>query len=257
MSRFTASSLTPAFLNIPKAAPCIPEFAKTNDNDHKIIILLDESGSMRSVQSDILKSLNAFIEEQRTVPTNGPGAVFTLIKFNDEVKTVHLNVNFATASVLTNSDYIPQGGTALYDAIGETLKAYKDEKNVLMVIVTDGEENSSKKYDRNTIASKIDTLKNDKDADWAFVYIGCDSVTERQGTSIGMLASKNCSHLTPVGGQVNMGACLSKVSGGLSSQRRDEAYQYNMSSAMHTQRGYGSLNATLNTQKDPVYGAGL
>jgi hypothetical protein len=235
----------------------IPEFAKTNDDDHKIIILLDESGSMNTVRADILKSLNAFIEEQRTVPVNaaGGGAVFTLIKFNDRVNTVRLNVKFDTVRALSEADYVPTNGTALYDAIGATLDAYKNEKNVLVVIVTDGEENSSKKYDRETIAKRIDQLKDDKSADWSFVYIGCDSVTERQGASIGMRAGANCSHLTPAGGQVKMGACLGMVSQGLYSQRRDESMSYCGSAA--PKRGYSSLNSTLNTQKDAVYGAGL
>ena len=74
------------------------------------------------------------------------------------------------------------GGTALLDAIGctmekicavqkQTVEDYRAEK-VLFVIITDGEENSSRKYSVAQIKERIEHQK--EKHGWEFVFFGAN-----------------------------------------------------------------------------------
>ena len=78
----------------------------------------------------------------------------------------------------TTAVYRPDGMTALYDAIGHTVlqtdqrlqaEGRGDEK-VLVVVMTDGLENSSTDYDAHAIAELVRTY--DERPNWTFVYLG-------------------------------------------------------------------------------------
>ena len=75
---------------------------------------------------------------------------------------------------LTGRDYTPGGGTALYDAIAEGVRlADKDkteEERVVCVIMTDGEENSSKETTKQQVKDIISS--HEASGDWNFLYIG-------------------------------------------------------------------------------------
>ena len=69
---------------------------------------------------------------------------------------LHDRIDIRAVAPLSEADYRVGGGTALLDAIGctmekicavqkQTVEDYRAEK-VLFVIITDGEENSSRKY---------------------------------------------------------------------------------------------------------------
>lgn len=120
-------------------------------------MVLDESGSMEAIKKDMLKSINDLITEQKQV--KGRPATFTLVKFNDKVSRVIQNKSLDQVNVLTSEDYVPNGSTALYDAIGDTVNWFRNERDVLMVIVTDGQENASTNYNKHNITQMIDNKK--------------------------------------------------------------------------------------------------
>ncbi len=117
-----------------------PEPVDSN-NFFKIVIVLDESGSMESVKDSIRNSINDLIQEQKQIKSRP--ATFTLVKFNENVNRVIKNKPLDSVDLLTSVDYRPNGATALYDCIGDTIDWYRNEKVVLTVIVTDGQENGS------------------------------------------------------------------------------------------------------------------
>lgn len=157
----------------------------------KIIIILDESGSMGSVRNDMIKSINDFITEQKSI-TERP-ARLTLVKFNDTITRVIENRDLSEVSLLTESDYRPDRTTALYDAIGDTINWFRYEKDVLLVIVTDGHENASKTYRRPEVMNMLDEMK--KNREWTYVYLSNDLSTQKQGDNIGL---QSCSYSTNV-----------------------------------------------------------
>lgn len=188
------------FSHSPKT-PSKPEFFEDNvldDNStvpssslFKIVVILDESGSMEGIRTSILKSLNDLIKEQKQIKERA--ASFTLVKFSDKVKRVKEIEPLETTSLLEANDYIPSGSTALYDAIGSTINRFRNEKDVLMVIITDGQENASRKYNKSYVNEKIEHMKSTKE--WTYVYLSCDLTTSAQGNQIGCNVSNYCSNV--------------------------------------------------------------
>ena len=83
--------------------------------------------------------------------------------------------------------YRPQDTTPLYDAIGQTLMAARQEAPAefkkLCVILTDGMENSSKEYTRKQIFALIKTCEREG---WRFVYLGADHDVWAAGEDLGI-----------------------------------------------------------------------
>lgn len=150
----------------------------------KIVIILDESGSMQPVRQKMIDSLNDLIKEQKQ--EKGKVTTFTFVKFNGAVRRIHTNIMLESVPKFTQSDYDPNGSTALYDAIGQTIDAFKNEENVLMVIVTDGQENASTGYSKRDITRMINEKKANPEKKWSFVYLSCDESTLLQGEGIGI-----------------------------------------------------------------------
>jgi hypothetical protein len=160
----------------------------TNDK-FKIVIVLDESGSMESIKNNMLKSLNILITEQKEI--KGRPSTFTLVKFNDKINRKIENMPLEEIRLLTTEDYTPQGSTALYDAIGTTINRFRNEHDVMLVIITDGQENASTTYNKEYVTQKLDEKK--KYNNWSYVYLSCDIATFEQGSGMGL---KNSSYST-------------------------------------------------------------
>lgn len=157
----------------------------TSDNFFKIVIVLDESGSMSPVKESMTNAINDLIKEQQQIKDRP--ATFTLVKFNDKVNRVIKNKPLENINLLTSEDYIPSGSTALYDCIGDTIEWFRNENNVLMVIVTDGQENASRSFSKNEITKLIENKK--KTNNWTYVYLSSDLNTASQGDNIGCVTS--------------------------------------------------------------------
>jgi Mg-chelatase subunit ChlD len=162
----------------------------TFDDIFKIVIILDESGSMETIKNKMIDSINDLIKEQKQVKERT--ATFTLVKFNDRVNRVVKNKLLPDTKYITTEDYNPLGSTALYDAIADTINWFKNEKNVLMIIVTDGQENASRYYSKRDVYNMIENKK--KRDEWSFVYLSNDLRTAEQGEHIGLSNSLNSSN---------------------------------------------------------------
>jgi len=77
--------------------------------------------------------------------------------------------------------------TSLYDAIGKTLTSVCD-KNVMVLIQTDGFENSSQEYNQTAIKNLISSKE---DLGWDFTFLGANIDTVKEGSKIGLSASKS------------------------------------------------------------------
>lgn len=147
-------------------------------NQLKIIFVIDESGSMQGSESDVIGGFNSYIERQRK-ETVGKLTV-SLYKFNSSVTSVIVNKPIARIKELNNAHYCPNGFTALYDAIGKAIQETDSQLSsvpeklrpdkVLMIIITDGQENASKEFSSQSIKTLIATHENL--LNWGFVYLG-------------------------------------------------------------------------------------
>lgn len=158
----------------------------TSNSFFKIVIVLDESGSMAPIRNDMMNAINDLIKEQQQIKERP--ATFTLVKFNDKVNRVIKNKPLSDIKVLTTEDYNPTGSTALYDCIGDTIEWFRNERDVLMVIVTDGQENASRSFDKGEVNRMIDEKK--KNNGWTYVYLSNDLKTASQGADLGCTRSE-------------------------------------------------------------------
>ena len=159
-----------------------------------ILFIMDESGSMSVMGDEPLQGINNFYKKQ-----NESGEFMsTLCLFNTAVKFVHKNINGKDIPMLSKDDYKPNGMTALYDAIGESVNFQLEQSptNVLAVILTDGEENSSQKYKKSDI--KILLNKMEKENGWKIMYLGANQDSFKVANGIGVCSSANYTH-TPEG----------------------------------------------------------
>ncbi|MFI6997263.1 VWA domain-containing protein [Nocardia sp. NPDC050175] len=159
----------------------------TNPDLTLIAVLLDRSGSMQSIKSDTEGGFDAFIEEQRKVPKT---IEVTLAQFDTEYECVYASRPLAQVPPL---DLQPRGMTALYDAVGklvtdvgaELAKRPEHERpgTVIVVVLTDGHENSSKEWSHTAVKSLI-TQQQDVYS-WNFMFLGANMDAVEIGTKMG------------------------------------------------------------------------
>lgn len=112
--------------------------------------------------------------------------VVLLVVFNtSKIDTVYERVPVSNVKELTDESYNPDCGTPLYDAMGSALNSLrpyveKDDR-VLVTIITDGYENSSKEYSGAAIKALVDELKG---KGWIFTYIGANQNVEKVAAQI-------------------------------------------------------------------------
>ncbi len=143
-----------------------------------IVFILDRSGSMQGLEDDTIGGYNSLIEKQKKEKGE---ARLTTILFDDEYEVIHEGKPISEVKPINSNVYFTRGTTALYDAIGKTIKNISQKQNqnhskVLCVITTDGYENASIEYTKHHIKDLI-SLK--KEMGWEFLFLGAniDSTT--------------------------------------------------------------------------------
>ena len=164
------------------------------DNLTEIVFILDESGSMYDLAADTIGGFNSYVEEQRHQPGE---AYLTTVAFNTTPRTLHDHVNIKDVPRLTDRDYSPVGGTALMDAIGTTVTSVgkrlantpENERpsKVIVVITTDGMENSSMEYTHSQIKEMIQHQQDKYSWEFIFIGAGIDAYSEASRIGIGGL----------------------------------------------------------------------
>jgi hypothetical protein len=167
-----------------------------------IAVLLDRSGSMESIKSDTEGGFNAFIGEQRTQPGE---ARVTLAQFNTEYDVVYANRPIADVPPLALQ---PRGGTALLDGIGrlitdvgaELAAQAEDERpgHVIIVVMTDGYENSSREWTLKAVSAVI--KRQEREYSWDFVFLGANIDAVAVGQGLGFAADKSLTYAATEGG---------------------------------------------------------
>lgn len=144
------------------------------------LVIIDESGSMDIIRRQALAGINETIttcQKMQKAHTDLEQRI-TLITFDsDHFKLHYDNINAAEACPLTLKDYKPCAATPLYDAIGKGIAKInaqtEADDNVLVTIITDGEENCSEEYNLEMIKTLIEKLKKHN---WTFTLIGTDNL---------------------------------------------------------------------------------
>lgn len=154
-----------------------------------IISILDTSGSMHGIIKDLVGSFDEFCSRQKEVPGDVTCSVYT---FNTEVTN-----DASFVDVIAKSVTLPTrttGGTALYDAIGHAVikegvaldKTPEDLRpsKVIVTILTDGEENSSREFTQSKVKSMLEHQQTKYG--WEVIFMGANIDAVSVGASIGV-----------------------------------------------------------------------
>lgn len=156
-----------------------------------LVGILDESGSMGPKRADVIGGFNTFLAEQKKLEADDLSMI--LAKFNTLVTVVHKAVPIGDVQSLTPETYTPGGNTALYDAIAQAVRLADAETfdRAVCLIMTDGQENSSRETTKTQVAEIIKA--HEAKGNWTFAYIGenPERWARETGTSVHSTAQYN------------------------------------------------------------------
>jgi uncharacterized protein YegL len=172
-----------------------------NKNPGLIInFILDQSGSMHATTT--IDAFNKYINNlKKDKNAERKNTVFmTLTYFETKPQVIYVCKEISEVEELTTKTYRPGGGTALNDAIGITttecekaIAEWETKPSILTVILTDGEENSSKEYGGFEGQKKIAELieRKEKEGNWTFVFLSekPQVAAQEQARSLGLCSA--------------------------------------------------------------------
>jgi hypothetical protein len=135
---------------------------------------------MEYIRDDVIGGVNTFLAEQKKVAGD---ATLTLVQFDsqDPYEVIHHVAELSEIQDLTRETFVPRASTPLLDAMGRGINdldaslAAMDEKErparVVMVVVTDGQENASQEFRKDQIEKM---LKEKQEAGWQVVFLSED-----------------------------------------------------------------------------------
>ena len=146
------------------------------------LIVLDASGSMDCIRKNALSGCNETIQSIRSLQTKANGEhqhFLSLVTFNSEApqRVIYERVPINNAQDLSLEQYVPDGCTPLYDALGMSMNALhkaidkSQPASVLVTVITDGLENSSTDFTADKIRKQVEEFKQ---SGWTFAFIGAN-----------------------------------------------------------------------------------
>lgn len=166
---------------------------KTNTTPVHISVLLDRSGSMSAIASDIVGGFNSFLDEQRE---QSGDARLTLVQFDtgDPFEVIIDGKDLGRVPDMPAGAFVPRGGTPLLDAIARLIIRTDGEiagradrglpiEDQLVMIITDGYENASVEQTKASVTAMIDERRGRA---WTFAFLGANQDAFDEAGSIGM-----------------------------------------------------------------------
>jgi len=172
----------------------------------ELVFIVDRSGSMHSISSDMEGAMKEVIKNQKEKEED---ILVTYVRFDSEYEEVFSEKSI---SEIDGFKLEPRGSTALLDAVAKTVNTFerkfnqKDEEDrpdkVLFIIITDGYENDSKEFSRKQLFEIIEKVK--RDCDWGFTFIGANQDSISEGSSIGVTRGSSLNYAASADGVRSM-----------------------------------------------------
>ena len=155
----------------------------------ELVFILDRSGSMSGLEKDTIGGFNSLIQKQ----SKEKGKCYvSCVLFDDVQEVIYDRVPLNEVKKMTQKQYYARGCTALLDAMGGAIhhignvhKYSKEEiGKTLFIIITDGLENSSKRYTYVTIKQMVERQK--EKCGWEFIFIGANMDVIQEANKFGI-----------------------------------------------------------------------
>lgn len=156
-----------------------------------ITLVIDKSGSMQKLVGDTIGGVNKLIADQRKVEGD---ANVSIVLFDTTTSFLCNGTPLKGVPELNEYNYKPSGNTSLLDAVGTAINAtggrlrampeHERPAKVVFVIVTDGEENSSRTFTKPQIKAMIEEQSGKYS--WDFVYLGANVDAFHEASQIGI-----------------------------------------------------------------------
>jgi len=182
-----------------------------------IAVVLDRSGSMADIASDIVGGFNQYLRDQQQRP--GP-ARMTLVQFDgqDPFEVLVDGRDIQDVAPLTAEAYQPRANTPLLDAVGRMILRVDNDigararqglpaEDQVVVIITDGLENASREFTREKVLAMTEERRQ---AGWAFVFLGADQDAFAEGTRVGVAGANTAGWVKTKAGVAEMYETLSR-----------------------------------------------
>lgn len=147
---------------------------KLSDKKTYVAIVLDRSGSMSYIHKETVDGLNEQFRVLQETSDEGGDTRVSLIQFDTEIDVLLDGVHTSELREWANEQFVPRGGTAMYDGIWTAINNLKEKveaKNTafLVCVISDGAENASKEITETTLANEIKRLQDT--GKWTFTYL--------------------------------------------------------------------------------------
>lgn len=189
-----------------------------NKKDLLVSFVLDRSGSMNIVRDATIEGFNGYVSNLKDVDSV---IRFTLVQFDTQgIDTMYNAVPLHKVTPLSRETYVPRAGTPLYDAVGRCIAETEErarglDTDVICVIQTDGQENSSHEFTIDSLRKLIDKKRSEG---WEFIFMGADQ-DAWNAEQWGINAVSTLSHdSTPLGVKQAF-ASVGKVTGSYAASR--------------------------------------
>ncbi len=159
-------------------------------------ILLDRTGSMSDIWDEALGSVNAYADavgkvEEGEVDDLKTSVTLAVFDYQQGLQfdVLRKDVEPAAWTNVTNDDVTPRGMTPLFDAINRTItmaEADNPEKAVI-VIMTDGHENSSREVTRDGAKAALERAEA---RGWEVVFLGAEFASFGDADAVGVRSDK-------------------------------------------------------------------
>ena len=155
----------------------------------ELVFILDRSGSMSGLEKDTIGGFNSLIQKQRKEKGK---CYVSCVLFDDVQEVIYDRMLLNEVKKMTQKEYYARGCTALLDAMGGAIhhignvhKYSKEEiGKTLFIIITDGLENSSKRYTYVTIKQMVERQK--EKYGWEFIFIGANMDVIQEANKFGI-----------------------------------------------------------------------
>lgn len=159
-----------------------------------ITVVLDRSGSMTKIRSDMEGGFNQFVKDQRVMPGE---CQLTLVQFDLNLGHVCVDRVYEALPIteVPLMQLLPRGSTPLHDAIGQTIVTTGERLNkipeaerpgkVVFMIITDGLENASREYTKDRIKQMIE--QQNSTYKWEFVFLGANMDAVSEAAQLGIM----------------------------------------------------------------------